>query len=380
MAESETKIYHGLSGLASIADELNRLDRSSAERYDCSSRIIESYVRSFASEELFSIATVWENGKLLAALPYLAQRHLGVFQIARNLSNEWIPGRFAILEPNANTEDLIDKLLAGLATEGISSLEADFVTDDSHSVNHFLSWATKHRASANVIPKFQCGRIHLQKDWEQFTKGWSKNRRKFVRRNERKLNEEGPLYLVAAHRSDSKTVEAYFDECLKIEDRCWKGDAATSLLKNENALSCFRDSMKSWHQSGRLQLYLLKCNGRPIAFDFGYIKNRIASSIKISYLDNYAQFSPGHVLNALVVREMMADGSVDWIDTLGTLTCANQKWCQSSYQCQKVEIALPGLLNNSRVQIRDWMRTIKHVASRNSAAVDPVDFDLQKQS
>lgn len=365
MSDWKIKTIRGVESLRAYQSVWDQLEGRSPDHQDMSYDSLRSFCKYFDAENRLVSSLVFDNEKLIAALPVASSRQLGVFAVARNLSNEWFPGRSGLLDPDYDATSCVRYLLKGLQQAGISSLELDWQNSESGFAKSLRDWAEQQSCAMNEVSKFSCGWIQLADSWDAFIGDWSKNRRKFIRRSEERLAAEGPLYTVCVHDRPIEDLDRYLETCLSIEDRSWKGKQQSSLLQNPGALKHYRELVHQWHRDGRLQLYILKSNGRPIAFDLGYLKNRIANSIKISYLDDYARFSPGHVLNAMVIREMIRAGNVDRIDTLGELNEANRKWAQSSYDCTKLEIALPGWINQSRVQIKDWMRTLKRTATAN---------------
>lgn len=358
----EIKTVCGRERLEPYREAWNRLERRSQDHQEASYEAIHSYVGNLHRDNQLIVSMVFDGPRLVAALPVQRVMSLGMFATARNLACEWFPGRTGLLDPEYDPIDLTGHLLAGLQQQRLSTLELDWLHSGSLFGNAVRKWASQQGWQTSMTEKFPAGEIRLKADWESFIAGWSRNRKKFLRRAEAGLAKLGPLYLVSAHHQSSEEVDRYVDACLKIEDGSWKGAQATSLLKNPFARNHFRDLIQQWHATGRLQLYLLKSNGRPIAFDLGYCKHRVATSLKISYLADYARYSPGHVLSGMVIREMMHQRTCDQVDTVGELTEANRKWCADQYTCGKLEVALPGWFNQSRVQWKDWMRTIRQTA------------------
>lgn len=358
----EVKTFQGLDGLQQVAAQWDSLEQRSNDHHDCSVESVIAYVNQFGDPDKFLASLVYDGNRLIAAIPTQTEKTLRVFSTAKNLASHWFPGRSGILDPQYHASELAGHLLHGLEKAGISALELDWLHNESQFATAVSEWAKQRGLAKSRALRFESGITLLANSWEAFQESWSKNRKRFLRRAENRLAEQGDLYLVCAHDQDADRVDEYWDTCLKIEHGSWKGDQQSSLLTNPAANRYFRELVRSWHSRNRLQLYILKVNGRPIAFDLGYVKNGVAMSLKISYLADYAPYSPGHVLNAQVIRQMIAEGQIQSIDTVGELTAANRKWCETSYRCEKLELALPGWMNHSRVQIKDWMRTLKRTA------------------
>jgi len=323
--------------------------------------IVQAYLKTFGQDRPFEIACLREATarRLVAVLPLQTSRYLRWLTIAQNLANEWSPGLSGLLAADHDPADLVAGLMRGLAENGRTVLQLDWLSSESPFVQELRRLAACHKVLISSSSRFEVGKTMLAESWEVFTQDWSKKRRRFIRRATGQMQDLGEIRLICAHCQSAAEVREIWRQCVAIEAESWKGRAGTGIANHPAANDYFRQLVDTLHASGELRLYLLELAGRPIAYDLGYLHRRVATSLKVSYLPEFADYSPGHVLNSLVVQHMIDSGDVDWIDTVGELNDANAKWCSASYTCLKLELSLEGWLGRTLVGARDWMRTVK---------------------
>jgi len=171
------------------------------------------------------------------------------------------------------------------------------------------------------------------------------------------------------HLQDWSEVQRVWNECLQVESLGWKGQNGSDLASNYKAKTYHEKLLHELYQTGELRLYTLELDDRLIAYDLGYVKQRVATSMKVSYHPEFTAYSPGHVLNSLVIQDLIQKQEADWIDTVGELNEANSKWCRESYLCQRVEVSLNSWVSRTTVRSREWLRAIKRRINEPSTPV-----------
>ena len=116
---------------------------------------------------------------------------------------------------------------------------------------------------------------------------------------------------------------------LEIEDRGWKGRAASSVLKSPGMFDFYLEQARRAALGGQLRLVFLELDGVPIAFEYGWLSKGIYFSPKVAYDEAYAQLSPGELLRAELVERFHADRSCESIDYLGP-SSATADWSTSA--------------------------------------------------
>lgn len=363
MNKFEFKILQGLSEFQDVIDPWNELFETCGSRnvHACH-RLVSAFVERFANSQVFTVACAFDGDQLVAGLPLFYAQKMGVFSSLTTLANPWVANPGVLFSPNHDPNAIVDCLIDGFDTLDSPALKLDWIPDDHPAYAAFFNWGQANGASQSQVERHTVGKTILADHWDQFTADWSKSRRKFIRKSEQKLSDLGTVSLVCIHDLDRSEVNAYFDRSLAIELSGWKGAEGTSIQQDQAAEGYYRDMIDVLHPQKRLRFFGLELDDELIAFDFGFYKDRVASSVKISYSPKFTECSPGHVLNALVIRHMIAAKDTDWVDTVGAITPATARWCEDSFRCMQLDFGYKTWLNRGRVQFMDFARTIKSVA------------------
>ena len=137
-------------------------------------------------------------------------------------------------------------------------------------------------------------------------------KRKELRRQHRRLAEEGTLAVVREENGDG--IARWSDQFLALEQRGWKGRAGSALASEERLAKLFADVLQGAADHCRLERLALLLDGKPIAMLASFITPPGAFSYKTAFDEDYARFSPG----VLLQREnlsLLERADIDWTDS-----------------------------------------------------------------
>jgi CelD/BcsL family acetyltransferase involved in cellulose biosynthesis len=142
----------------------------------------------------------------------------------------------------------------------------------------------------------------------------SGKKRKELRRQHRRLAEEGELTVERSERAD-RLVE-WTDEFLALEDAGWKGEQGSALASDPYTASLFRSALEGAAARGKLERLAIRLDGRPLAMLATFLAPPGAFAFKTAFDEQFARFSPG----VLLQRENLA--LLDRADIAWTDSCA----------------------------------------------------------
>jgi CelD/BcsL family acetyltransferase involved in cellulose biosynthesis len=157
--------------------------------------------------------------------------------------------------------------------------------------------------------------------WEQHLNSLSKNFRKQLRAQERKLAALGPIeYELVTNPSD---IDRAIEDMMNIERRSWKWNVGISI--NSVAFRNFYPEFaRTAVKRGWLNLWLMHINGENIVYEFAVIYNGQAEILKGSFDNQYHHYSPG---NQLAQKEFETYfGTARRIGLLWGDAAAKQRW------------------------------------------------------
>jgi CelD/BcsL family acetyltransferase involved in cellulose biosynthesis len=149
--------------------------------------------------------------------------------------------------------------------------------------------------------------VELRGTWEEFRQTFRRNLRINTEKHTRALESRGALaYEVAAPSHLSRELE----ECFELETRGWKGERGAPVIADARTAVFYRDLAMRSAEASRFALYLLKLDGRIIAFEFGIRAHGQLDQLKCSFDPEWHSMSPGNILRFFMLRDEIAKGEV----------------------------------------------------------------------
>ncbi|WP_232332722.1 GNAT family N-acetyltransferase [Novosphingobium aquimarinum] len=149
-----------------------------------------------------------------------------------------------------------------------------------------------------------------------FETSLSTKKRKELRRQTRRLAEEGDLQVV--REQGEQGLQEWLDAFLELERAGWKGESGSALASHGETERLFREALSGAASRGRLERLAVRLDGRAIAMLANFLSPPGAFSYKTAFDETYARFSPG----VLLQRENLA--MLERPDIAWTDSCASQ--------------------------------------------------------
>lgn len=140
----------------------------------------------------------------------------------------------------------------------------------------------------------------------------SNKKRKELRRQSKRLNEEGVLSF--ERLSDDEGVAEWAKAFTALEQKGWKGRAGSALGCSEDTAGLFEQALVGAAQAGRLERLSLSLDGKPIAMLANFICSPGGYSFKTTFDEDYSRFSPGVLLQRENL-DILARTDIDWVDS-----------------------------------------------------------------
>lgn len=144
--------------------------------------------------------------------------------------------------------------------------------------------------------------------WRELLPRLPANVRKHVPRKLRRLRERGEVELVVT--MGGETLERELEECFALEAKGWKGASGSPIGSRPETLRFYTSLARRTAAAGRFALYLLKLDGRIIAFEYCLRGGGRIDMLKLSYDPEHAQLSPGLILRTLLLEREAGLGEI----------------------------------------------------------------------
>jgi len=96
-----------------------------------------------------------------------------------------------------------------------------------------------------------------------------------------------------------------FETVLSIERASWKHKNGTGIASTDKQRRFYRELCEREFKKGRLRFWLLHVNSTPIAYEVGIVKDKTYYSVHGSYDDAFKRESPGSLLFARVIEDLI---------------------------------------------------------------------------
>lgn len=151
-----------------------------------------------------------------------------------------------------------------------------------------------------------------------------KHRREFRRLGDRLCERlEAPLEV-----RDEADSDAAIDDFLRLEASGWKGRHGTAFASLDGHARFFRKLCHGFRELGRLQLLVLRADGRPLAAKCNLRGGEGLFCFKIAFDEQLARFSPGIQLELRNIDHFHDDHQLQWMDSCAEATneMINRLW------------------------------------------------------
>jgi CelD/BcsL family acetyltransferase involved in cellulose biosynthesis len=358
-----------LESVGELREQAGRWDdlwrRSETPMPTVRAELLAQWIEQFAADRRFLALAVESEGELVAALPLVAEQRAWGGLVARLPRNVWTDGGELLVDAHAPEESL--HLLAnGLRRLPWAVIHGEGLDADSPWWRRFLNVLRSRGHASAVRTQFEVGLIDLVGEWDAYEASLSGNHRRAVRKSLRKLEAVGPVELATHSNATSEGAAVLFERLCQVEDKSWKGEAGTSILRTPGMLPYFQRQARQLAEWGCLEIFFVEQHGRALAAEYGFGAKGVYYPHKIAYDPEFSSGGPGRLLRYLQLQRYFANSKYHLVDTLGILSDANAKWSTRRRRSCRLLLSTGGFLGNRLVDAyhRVWP-SVKKLIGRN---------------
>ena len=351
----ETKLLTGTQSLFDIQDEWNALWLRAEVTYPGGrAENIAIWMEQFETDRELKLATVWEQERLVAALPlYDKERKFGstVWSLTCNC---WADAGDLLLDPKHSSQNLCEAIVSVLGKDTWSLLQLKSIATETPRWQSFIGAlrSNGHRLRESVGDAIAL--TDVLNDWPAYQASWSGNHRAAVKKGIKRLKSMGDLQAECFRTGEEAELNSILEACFLLEDRTWKGESGTSIVKSDMQ-DYFRNEARLMMQNEMLHLWQLKLDGQLIAFEYCPVAKGVVYSNKISFDPDHSRNSPGNVLRFFQHELYQQESQYHLFDMMG-ITCKNKaKWATRVYATGNITAA-KGFRGNMALTLANWSK------------------------
>ncbi len=250
-----------------------------------------------------ALHALYQNGELVAVVPLL--RRTGLVPGWATLTNDHAPGGAVALRSDAPAvaRHVVDRLLATGDRLSLPGLPHDgpvwrALTDAAHGAG--LPVLGRASVAADTWLALPASRGALE---EAMPPRLARD----VHGKLRRLERAGRVRFERVERGPA--VADALDECFALEARSWKAFSGTPVRRDPAAHAFYVELARRASLAGQLALYLLRVDGRLIAFRYCLRAGTRLDSLKTSFAPEWARYSPGLLTQFLAAVHEIDDGT-----------------------------------------------------------------------
>lgn len=324
--ELETRVLDSLTAIDAAADAWRDLEA----RCDSDLTFFQtlswcrSWVAEFASDGRIQphIRTAWRSHKMVAIWPLMrTSGPLGV-QMLETLGDPHSQYANMLCDPADDCQAASRLLMEGLSGGGQCDVAVLKAVPTCSRLGRAL--ATRRRADAELNEAAILDLSHFESS-EAYTKSLGKLQKRNRNRRRNHLARHGELTFEVLWPDDARYAE-HLSNCLAMKRR-WlkeKGRYSTGFALDGYEAFLARLDGKSSDRAGAC-LSVLSCDGRPVALELGFIRNRHYYAYIGGFDWDLRSHSPGKVQMDMTVCWLI-DNGVEAYDLLGNVADYKQSW------------------------------------------------------
>jgi CelD/BcsL family acetyltransferase involved in cellulose biosynthesis len=172
--------------------------------------------------------------------------------------------------------------------------------------------------------------LHLEGDWESYLQSKTAKFRKTLRYTDNVLSREGTLRW---EMSRGEAVGPALELFLELDQRSWKREGGEYILGDVKLAGFYRQTLLDLAESGAGGIFLLWSGERPIAGTICLFSQGTLYTLKTSFDEALAKFSPGTVLFHHLIEHAYESGC-RLLDFVGKIPFS-QRWTDQSRSFQR---------------------------------------------
>lgn len=306
--------------------------------------LVAQWLEHFAPSRAAQALVVEQNGEFLAALPLAGRRIRRLITVGDVTWNEWSPSGELLLDPHCEAEAVLGRLLDGLTHLDWPLLWFDLAPIDTPWWRSFLNALARRQISVDVHPRYRIGQVELSGDLDTYLSSRSKNLRRNLRRDARRIEEVGGMTLQWRCEFNAEEIERELRLVFEVEDRSWKQSHGQTVLRMPGMFEFYCRQARQLAEWGMLRIATLELGGQPFAFELGWTAKRAYHSFKVGFDAAYRDYGPGHLLRRAIVERLYQSRDADTIDFQGPMTEALAAWSTRTYPIGRVVLPADGLV------------------------------------
>lgn len=294
----------GLAAIEKCAPAWDELAHDSTFSPTSDALWMRCFWRAFEDDDQsLRLHTLYQGDRLVAVFPLT--RSGSIVRKWLSITNVHTP--YCLFAINERCLDVVDEALEHLL-ESADLLELERLP--AHGPLHAALVLAARARKLIVTENAQGGDhvIELFGPWEHFQLSLPAKMRRETRRKMKQLERLGRVeFELFASESE---INPILEACFELETKGWKGKGGSPIRSHPRTHQFYGELARAAAAAGRFALYVLKFDGRIIAYEYCLRAQGKIDQLKPSFDPNLSRYSPGNVLRYKILQREVDVGEI----------------------------------------------------------------------
>lgn len=265
---------------------------------------------------------VFHGSQLVGIAPFVRFRqvHRGIkVTLLKLAANGHSPFSSVVVSPKLSGADRAAAF--GLLTKvAPNEIGLFFKVDrDSALTEYLLDGDSEFAGRVGRKPSIRTPVVKIEQSWDDFYRARPRSLKKSLNHKLNRFKRQGG-FTVGMEKLEP-TNERLFDDMVTVSARSWKSSINNDLQSNANSRQFLRGLIAALGPSGCMNVWMVRDQGRPVAFELHILFDGLVYPIRADYDDEYKAYSPGSVLEYSALKALFESGTCRQY-----YTCADDYW------------------------------------------------------
>ncbi len=340
---------HDAGDIDGIAEEWNALARGNPASLMSDATWMRCMFDAFEDDGTRVIHLLRRHGKLEAVVP-MQLKH-GVPRIWYSVGNEHAV--YGAITADEQAPGVIREVLRKLTADGDAVLFRRLIRT-SPLFDRLLDEARDLRLPTRVEPMDPDTYFKLSAPWKDVERTLPRSQVRDADKKRAQLRKLGDLRFEVLTGGEDLAASLY--ACFGLEASGWKGQRGSPVLGSADTQRFYTNLAVRASAAGHFVLYLLRLDGRIIAFGYGLRGESRVDLLKIGYDQSLSEASPGRLLQ-LSAMEHECDGAITTTFHLGRVSAWKQRWSPRLMPLCRVWVLSAGLRSRALLGTTPLLRS-----------------------
>jgi len=283
---------------------------------------ISAWWKEFNTHKSLCIFSVYKEQKLIAIAPFYEENstYRGIPVKQLHLLSDGHSPYCDIIYDDSLSDKQITQVLTLIVEENKNDLIIfSKIPKTSPTYSCLLNPVFSKQFNTIINKNLITPTIKISGNWDEFFK---KRSRKFIKNINNKLNRFKKETDFTIDCENVSTIDhPVLSDILEVSKKSWKASIKADLGSDIAGKNFLLDLVDTFGSNNHIQVWILRKNSIPVAYEFHVIYDNIVYPIRADYDENYKKYSPGSILEYTALKYLFDEQRVTEY-----YTCADNYW------------------------------------------------------